>query len=483
VSDQRQATTDNPEEAGHALGFTAQSAECDVAELPVQGQFPAWLDGRLIRSAAVAFDRGFWHSEHWFDGLAMLSAFDFADGHIAFRNRYLRSDEYRAAQSGIAPFASAFRLPRRSLLTRLRQPLPPSTDNANISVARIGSATLALGEGRDHVAFDPADLTTLGHHRYDDNLPADLSLIAHPLYDAERRELVSLAISYRSREILAYRIAEGANRREIVTRWTAPRLPYIHSFALTPSKIVLIDHPLRVNPLSLALNLIFGRAAFFDSFVWENDSPTRLVVLDRDGGGATNFATAASFVFHAVRAFEEAETIVLDVMAIDGPPDFAVLRFDRLIAGGPSPWPQLRRLRLGPKGVVEATTIGTAHFEFPTVNDSLPAATPHRFVYGVGPRKETPRAFANALFKLDTMTGSHHMWSEDGHYLSEAIFVPRSSAAEDDGVLLTVALIAGEARSALMVIDAASLTEIGRAMLPIPLPFGFHGRFFPRASP
>jgi carotenoid cleavage dioxygenase-like enzyme len=482
VSGALPTATDLSAEADHALGFTAQSAERDVADLPVQGRIPTWLDGQLIRNCAVAFEQSSWHSKHWFDGLAMLGAFDFAGGRVGFRNRYLRSDEYRAAQNGIAAFASAFRLPRRSLLARLRQPLPPSTDNANISVARIGSAMLALGEGRHQLEFDPASLATLGHHRYDDDLPADLSLIAHPQYDPERRELVSLAVAYRSREILAYRIADGTNRREVVARWTAPRLPYIHSFALTPSKIVLIDHPLRVNPLVLALNLIFGRAAFFDSFVWERDSPTRVVVLDRDGTSLAHFATGEGFfVFHTVRAFEEAGAVVLDVMALDGPPDFAQLNFDRLIVSGPSPWPRLRRFRLDSRGTVQASTVGTVQFDFPTVNEALPAALPHRVVYGVGPRPATPRAFANALFKLDTITGSHRMWSEAGYYLSEAVFVPRgSSAAEDDGVLLTVALIAGEVRSALLVIDAVSLTEIGRAILPLPLPFGFHGRFFPR---
>jgi len=205
-------------------------------------------------------------------------------------------------------------------------------------------------------------------------------------------------------------------------------------------------------------------------------------VLDRQGGGIATFATEELiFVFHVVRAFAQAGSIVVDVMAIDGPPDFAELRFDRLAVGGPSPWPHLRRFRLAPNGAVEARTIGTARFDFPAVNEALPAAMPHRFVYGVGPKPTTPRAFANALYKLDVADGSHRIWSADGHYLSEAVFVPRGAGvAEDNGVLVTVALIAPEARSALLVIDAATLAEIGRVMLPIHLPFGFHGRFFPR---
>jgi len=231
-----QSTCDRSDESDHALGFKPQDEECDLASLPVQGCVPAWLDGQLIRSSAVAFDRGDWHSRHWFDGLAMLCSFDIAGGRVGFRNRYLRTGEYRAAQNGVAPFASGFRLPRRSFLARLRQPLPPTSDNANISVGRIGGATLALGEGRHQVNFNPTDLTTLGPHRYDDELPPDLGLIAHPQYDAERREQVSLAIGYRTREILAYRVADGANRREIVALWRASRLPYVHSFAMTTSK-------------------------------------------------------------------------------------------------------------------------------------------------------------------------------------------------------------------------------------------------------
>jgi beta,beta-carotene 9',10'-dioxygenase len=483
VSNPVRSGTDDPEEAGHAPGFTAQSAECDAADLPVQGKIPAWLDGQLIRNCAAAFDRGSWHAEHWFDGLAMLCAFDFDGGRIGFRNRYLRTEEYRAAQSGTAPFAGAFRLPRRSLLARLRHPLPPGTDNANVAVGRVGTTTLALGEGRHHIAVDPATIATLGHHHYDDDLPADLSLIAHPQYDSARRELVSLAVSYRSREILAYRVADGENRRQIVARWSAPRLPYIHSFAMTPSKVVLIDHPLRVNPLNLAVNLIFGRAGFFDSFVWER-SPTRLVVLDRDGARATSFVTDKEFfVFHTVSAFDDSGAVVVDVMALDGRPDFTQLRFDKLIASGPAPWPQLHRFRLIPGGAVEPSIIGTAQFDFPVVNETHPGGLPHRFVYGVGPHPATSRAFANAIFKLDTVTGGHRTWSNEGHYLSEAIFVPRAGGvAEDDGVLLAVALTGDTALSALLVIDAASLAEMGRAALPIRVPFGFHGRFFPRSS-
>ena len=48
---------------------------------------------------------------------------------------------------------------------------------------------------------------------------------------------------------------------------------------------------------------------------------------------------------------------------------------------------------------------------------------------------------------------------------------------EDDGVLLSVVLDAGEGSSFLLVLDAGTLSEIARATVPHHIPFGFHGQF------
>ena len=37
--------------------------------------------------------------------------------------------------------------------------------------------------------------------------------------------------------------------------------------------------------------------------------------------------------------------------------------------------------------------------------------------------------------------------------------------------------------SFLLVLDAATLVEIGRAECPHPIPFGFHGNYFPASGP
>ncbi len=55
---------------------------------------------------------------------------------------------------------------------------------------------------------------------------------------------------------------------------------------------------------------------------------------------------------------------------------------------------------------------------------------------------------------------------------------PRAQA-EDDGVVLSVVLNAQKSNSFLLVLDARTFEEIGRAEVPHHIPLGLHGQFFP----
>ena len=50
--------------------------------------------------------------------------------------------------------------------------------------------------------------------------------------------------------------------------------------------------------------------------------------------------------------------------------------------------------------------------------------------------------------------------------------------AEDDGVVLSVVLNADKGSSFLLVLDAHTFEEIGRAEIPHHIPYGFHGEWF-----
>lgn len=80
---------------------------------------------------------------------------------------------------------------------------------------------------------------------------------------------------------------------------------------------------------------------------------------------------------------------------------------------------------------------------------------------------------------MDTMTGTTVYWkNEVGHTPSEATFIANPEGElEDDGVLLTVVLDGAKGLSYLLVLDARTMTEAGRAEVEGIVGFGFHGVF------
>ena len=97
----------------------------------------------------------------------------------------------------------------------------------------------------------------------------------------------------------------------------------------------------------------------------------------------------------------------------------------------------------------------------------------------ISSRQDRPTDFPNQLVKVDVRERSSKVWWQENCYPGEPVFVPAPhSAAEDDGVVLSIVLNAAEGNSFLLVLDAASFTEVVRAEVPHHIPFGFHGQFF-----
>src|SRR5229473_2326247 len=82
----------------------------------------------------------------------------------------------------------------------------------------------------------------------------------------------------------------------------------------------------------------------------------------------------------------------------------------------------------------------------------------------------------NQLVKVDVIQRSARTWFEEDSYPGEPVFVAAPDATgEDEGVILSVVLDGERGRSFLLVLDAASFTELARAEVPHTIPFGFHG--------
>jgi beta,beta-carotene 9',10'-dioxygenase len=441
-------------------------------EAEVRGVIPAWLRGRLIRTAPAIFEFDSWQAEHWFDALGMLYSFDIgANGRVHWMQRLLECEFNRSVLHGSDDLASFGTRNHRHFFPRLLHPTPRSTDNANVNIRSDGRHWIAMTETERQLAIDPDTLQTVAEVRFADTLPKRLLVSAHPHDDFERKELINVGVHYgASSGLVAFSQAYGSAARRLIGRLPLRRVPYVHSFAITRTKIILILAPYDLKPSSL----LWSKRSISEQYQWSPDNGTRIVVMDRGNGTCTEHQGPPLFFFHTVNAFDlERGTLCLELLAYDDPSVMSQgMRMSHIRCNGlPSLTPSLRGITIEPNQLdFRMETVGPAvGFEFPMINYGRVNGRRHRYVWG---------SDLSRLMRLDTRTDERTHRSLDGITFGEPVFVAHPQGTdEDDGVLLTVGSSSVTKGSEMTIWDARTLDTFARITVPIEIPLGFHGSF------
>ena len=465
------------------LGF-GTSPEIALDDVPVEGSMPTWLEGSLIRNGPGTFQVGERRYRHWFDGLAMLHRFAFADGRVSYANRFLETKAYAAARDeGRIAYPEFATDPCRSLFARAMAVFDPQvTDSAKVNVARVAERYLALAETPIQVEFDPDTLRTVGVQGWDTSTFGRMTTV-HPHLDEQRHEAINLVTRFGASSSYVFRRVDTSDPAHVSSTTLASRRvrepAYIHSFGMSAAHLVIAEFPLVVNPLSL----LAWRRPYIENFRWEPDRGTRFHVFDRDTGShVRTVTTEAFFAFHHVNAFDLDGDLVVDLVGYDDASVIDAFYLNRLEDPDVAiPRGTLRRYRIplaGARDDVHREVLCDAALELPTMDYArMNTSAEHRYVYGVGLHAE--RGFYDQLVKIDISTRSSTVWRAPDTYPGEGVFVRRPGALEeDDGVVLSVVLDAARGLSFLLVLEARTFTEVARAELPHPVLFGYHGQFF-----
>jgi beta,beta-carotene 9',10'-dioxygenase len=451
-------------------GFESLEKEAHLGRLPVRGELPPWLKGSLLRTGPAKWEVGGRTMNHWFDGLAMLHRFSFADGEVSYANRFLETRAWRAAnEQGRIAYSEFATDPCRSLFQRVSAMFSPTlTDNANVNLVKLGERFIALTETPIPVQFDQATLAAAGVPY---KPPGQLST-AHPHLDRATGGMLNYAAKLGPRN--SYRfflLREDGDTPEVVASYPVREPAYMHSFGLTDRWLVLAEFPFVVNPLKLALS---GRP-YIENYVWKPELGTRFHLFDRRSGEHQGpFTADARFAFHHVNAFEDDDQIVVDICAYANPSIVEELSLERLRAGMPVTRAHLERFRISPvTGEVGIERLIDEPLELPRINYGRCNERPYRYAWGTG----SDGGWIDRIVKADLEQRSSTVWEQDGCFPGEPVFVAEPAAErEDDGVLLSVVL-GPHGDSFLLVLDAHSLRELARAEVPHHIPFGFHGQF------
>jgi carotenoid cleavage dioxygenase-like enzyme len=463
--------------------------EVNHQSLDITGKIPDWLSGSLIRNGPIKVTVNGKSNEHWFDGLAMLHAFSFHEGRVNYSNKFLRTDAYHTVfDKGSLDYVGFASDPCRSLfkkfLTFLIPNSGPAIHNANVNVAQLAKEYVALTEVPLPVKFDLHTLETLGVLDYHDELPKEKCWESvHPHHDPSQKEAYNYLIKFGRKSFYTlYKLKDGANKREILVEAPVDEPAYMHSFAVTEKYIILTEFPLVVKPL----DLLTKNQAFIKNFTWQPKRGTRFIVFNKkDGSIVGHYVTKPFFAFHHANAFEKDGLIHVDIVTYQDASIITGVGLSVNPDGGSveNYQTKLERFSLDLNtGSISSNVLCAKSNEFPRINDKKDGKLYH-YVYLAGfcDAGQTDKEHLNSegLYKVNTDTKEVLHWSAKGCSAGEPVFVEApNSKGEDDGVVLALILDRLNQDSFLLVLDAQSFKEIGRARAPHVIPPGFHGQYF-----
>lgn len=287
---------------------------------------------------------------------------------------------------------------------------------------------------------------------------------------------------------------------------------YVHSLFLTKNYVVMCvwNSFYKAGGAS-----VLWTKNLLDAMAFDGKQSTTWFVIDKKSpeqggkGVIAKYNSDAFFSFHTINAYEEASTtqqgatdIVCDLITYENMDVLHHFYVDNIMSDLPKAHaakkampstaiPNYRRYRLPAipsapkssqsKAIIEVESTKVDAFELPIINSRF-VTKKHRYMYGITDTGKS--TFIDGLVKYDADTNTILRWSVHGQSPGEAIFVADpASEVEDGGVLLSVVLDGPGGKSYLLVLDAKTMTEIGRAHVDGVIGFGFHGLHVSSRSP
>lgn len=503
----------------------------------VRGHIPEWLNGYLLRVGPGKFEFGKDRYNHWFDGMALLHQFKMEKGTVTYKSKFLQSDTYKANSAGdrivISEFGTlALPDPCKSIFERFmsRFEPPTMTDNTSVNFVQYKGDYYMSTETN---FMNKVDIETLERTEKVDwsKFVAVNGATAHPHYDPDGTAY-NMGNTYGPRGSCYNIIRVPPKKKEpgetihgaqvvcSIASSEKMKPSYYHSFGMTKNYIVFVEQPLKMKLWKIITSKIRGKS-FADGISWEPQYNTRFHVVDKHTGQPLPgvYYSKPFLTYHQINAFEDQGCIVIDLCCEDDGRSLDIYQLQNLRKAGeeldqvykakaksfprrfvlpldisvgapegenlrPLPYSSASVVKQGdreiwcsPENLHQEDLEEAGGIEFPQINYGRFSGKKYSFFYGCGFR----HLVGDSLIKVDVVNKTLRVWREEGYYPSEPVFVPVPGADEEDsGAILSVVITPNQGESNfLLVLDAKNFTELGRAEVPVRMPYGFHGTFVP----
>lgn len=468
----------------YARAFQSQLEETTTTLQCLQGSLPKALRGHFYRIGPGRMQRGNLTYAHPVDGDGMIACCTFSDKGVHYRNRHIRTDEFRREEQQDQPLYrySGTALPGD---TPKKWSHYVTKNPANTNIIWHAGKLLALGDGGLPYWIDPLTLETLARYDFSGRLQgkyAWLSVLslhglpfsAHPKKLANDDNLYGFGVRYGlMSRLLLYRV-DSLGRLKITRNLRMQHNHFIHDAVITPHYQVFFLNPAQVeNTLDVTLN----RKTLIGSF--ESSPPVQgeILIVPRDGQSSPRRIQGISgVIIHAANGYEAGPgTLIIDAPRWDRFPCFGNLQDEDITAVFDTSGPRMTRFSIDlDTGLVTEQQLAEQQVECPTINPQK-LGQPHRYIWSCGLTRCYGDTGACRIVRFDTLEGSQLERDFSPDVPSEPTMVPAPNGDdEDDGWLITLVYRVEQHCTDMLVLSARDLSTVCQYRLPHHLPPGFH---------
>lgn len=460
----------------HSLSgfFAPVRFEADVIDCIVTGTIPPELEGAFYRMHGDWIYAPKFADESSLSADGYISMLRFRGGTVDYRGRYIKTDRYLKQIAARKQLYGYYRNPYGDDPEVRDVENPHLRTAANTTPVALGGKLYATKEEGLPYEVDPNTLDTVGPTDFAGTWTSQ-TFTAHPKFDPFTKE--TIAFGYESTGLASNDVHVASFDADGAITWSLDfQVPYssmLHDMSFTENYVII--------PGGGTVTSMEQLEAGKTRWSWDSKKPSYYAVIPRGGRveDVRIFEGPERSIVHTANAWEEDGTLVMDAPIADGNtwPWFKDIDGGEFTMNGFT----LRRVRLDLKAnslaareeelfdrdVTSFTRIDERYFTRPNRYVWVQYADLDRPFDGKLPDDPRLRP-VNCYGRFDVIDRTMvPYFAGPQNVLQEPVFVPRSAdAPEGDGWILGTAHNLVELRTEVVILDAVSMTEVARIILP-----------------